>query len=212
MPKKSYDFGILQQLQTATSMHFKHQGKDIVEQRTAVTIKELYRHGSFRKPFLDYHLMGSGGITFYYKKDPIHHDRYLELRDPGPTNRCSVVNLGETACHFGGRRRWFICPSCEAHMGVLYKDRDDFKCRKCLNLCYLSQKLNYRGIVPRLRKMLKLSQKEWDPRWQSYRGKPTKRGLREDKRIQELSASSTIYRRRFDPDIPAKDPTYIKPL
>lgn len=44
-----------------------------------------------------------------------------------------------TPCNFGGKRPWFLCPRCNARVGVLYC-RSRFLCRKCHNLRYKSQR------------------------------------------------------------------------
>ncbi len=48
------------------------------------------------------------------------------------------VHLVETPVHFGGMRRWFLCPRCSRRCGVLYCVKE-FACRKCHDLRYLSQ-------------------------------------------------------------------------
>ena len=130
------------------------------------------------------YLIKLSGIAFTFRKDPRLSDWYLEIPHPGPSNSCSVINLESTACHYGGRRYWFACPSCLRSAGVLYADGDNFRCRKCLDLVYLSQKLNYRSFVPALRKIRKawIENREWDTRWHIYRGQPTKRALRQQKK------------------------------
>jgi hypothetical protein len=50
----------------------------------------------------------------------------------------AVVAFTETKTCFGGRRRWFECPSCERPCRVLYCG-GGFLCRLCLGLRYASQ-------------------------------------------------------------------------
>jgi hypothetical protein len=49
-----------------------------------------------------------------------------------------VIKLQSSPCHFGGERRWFVCPSCKKPKAVLYCARY-FHCRTCLGLTYTSQ-------------------------------------------------------------------------
>lgn len=49
-----------------------------------------------------------------------------------------VLALDCTGQHFGGVRRWFICPSCDRRCEVLYAG-EAFRCRVCLDLSYRSQ-------------------------------------------------------------------------
>jgi hypothetical protein len=49
-----------------------------------------------------------------------------------------TLHLVETAAPFGGRRRWFECPTCARCCRVLY-GAGRFRCRVCLRLRYASQ-------------------------------------------------------------------------
>lgn len=60
------------------------------------------------------------------------------------------VALSETPCHFGGSRKWFLCPSCRRRCGVLYVGRS-IACRKCHDLVYASQ---YEPPRERMRRQL----------------------------------------------------------
>ena len=56
------------------------------------------------------------------------------------------VGLTSTACNYGNKRWWFVCPlkidgvSCGRRVGVLYKNGDYFGCRHCHDLTYQSKK------------------------------------------------------------------------
>lgn len=43
-----------------------------------------------------------------------------------------------TDCHYGGRRRWFLCPRCAQRVGVLYMGKM-VACRRCWDLRYPCQ-------------------------------------------------------------------------
>jgi hypothetical protein len=79
-------------------------------------------------------------------------------RSPGAAEWKSAqqrVPLTWTACHFGGRRPWFICPiysagrCCERRVAVLYEVGGLFGCRRCCGLAYTSQQETpmYRGLA-----------------------------------------------------------------
>jgi hypothetical protein len=59
-----------------------------------------------------------------------------------------------TACHFGGRRPWFVCSVysggryCGRRVAVLYGAGELFACRRCYGLAYASQQeaVNQRGL------------------------------------------------------------------
>lgn len=56
------------------------------------------------------------------------------------TDKRYSVKLVTTPCNYGGVRYWFECPFCKKRMGTLYLyEKNDFACRKCLNLPYKSQ-------------------------------------------------------------------------
>jgi len=58
------------------------------------------------------------------------------------TSRTGVVTtviLTETPRHFGGSRRWFLCPRCGRRVGILHGlINHPVACRHCLNLTYSS--------------------------------------------------------------------------
>lgn len=58
-----------------------------------------------------------------------------------------VLNVTTTPCNFGGKRHWFVCPSCKRRVGTLYRlpIQDALFCRKCHNLTYL--KAGYHKMV-----------------------------------------------------------------
>ena len=45
------------------------------------------------------------------------------------------VAITRTACHIGGTRAWFVCPSCGRRCAILYP----VQCRQCLGLHYASE-------------------------------------------------------------------------
>lgn len=51
------------------------------------------------------------------------------------------VQFSETACNYGGSRKWFICPNlnCSRRVAVLYGAGKYFLCRHCYGLVYSSQ-------------------------------------------------------------------------
>ena len=48
------------------------------------------------------------------------------------------IKLSRTACHYGGYRHWFNCPSCSKRTSVLYCVRT-YVCRHCTGANYGSQ-------------------------------------------------------------------------
>lgn len=86
---------------------------------------------------------GESYIRFQYTQTDRHSQEkaYLDYQ----------VKLVWTACHFGGRRWWFICPlvmnghPCHRRVGVLYLASGKyFGCRHCYNLIYESCKESHK--------------------------------------------------------------------
>jgi len=49
-----------------------------------------------------------------------------------------TIYLTETSPNYGGKRTWFLCPSCNSRRAKLYGGKY-FRCRGCLDLCYQTQ-------------------------------------------------------------------------
>lgn len=52
------------------------------------------------------------------------------------------IDIITTDCHFGGKRFWFVCPSCNNKVGTLYlpPTANELLCRKCHNLRYYNSR------------------------------------------------------------------------
>jgi hypothetical protein len=59
------------------------------------------------------------------------------------------VPITWTACHFGGRRPWFVCPHCGRRNAAIYIAGEYVACRHCLGLAYASQQesVRQRGLM-----------------------------------------------------------------
>jgi hypothetical protein len=65
----------------------------------------------------------------------------LQLNFPTESGRAlQMVRLTHSCGSQGGKRPWFICPTCPRRVGVLYhKHGLPFRCRRCWELAYPSQ-------------------------------------------------------------------------
>lgn len=52
-----------------------------------------------------------------------------------------TVMFDWTACNYGGKRAWLLCPNCDRRVAVLYGAGRYFLCRHCYNLTYASQQV-----------------------------------------------------------------------
>lgn len=79
-----------------------------------------------------------------------HRAAYVRVDGP---DHCTVIHglrnwpvmIDFTPLHFGGHRRWLVCPHCSSRREALYVSGDRLSCRQCLDLRYDSQHVNRRG-------------------------------------------------------------------
>lgn len=71
---------------------------------------------------------------------------YAHLKLNGFVGTCEgypfFLSVEKQKCNYGGFRYFFNCSSCSKRMRKVYFSNRRFKCRKCLNLGYRSQRLN----------------------------------------------------------------------
>ena len=72
-------------------------------------------------------------LVIEYKYDGINGDERMFQH---------VIDFDFTPCHFGGRRTWFLCPTCGKRVAVVYKFQWGYSCRHCCDLTYLSRSEN----------------------------------------------------------------------
>ncbi|HUC01536.1 MAG TPA: hypothetical protein VMA75_01365 [Candidatus Paceibacterota bacterium] len=174
------------------------ESKETVEGKEGLSVAELKKGGVFRGRRVEAQYgFRYGEFEMILVHDPIELDWYLKITNPGPRNRNNAITIVETSCHYGGVREWFVCPRCERRCGNLYKDEDDFACRRCMDFGYASQRVNYRSFEPTIVRMKKYEKEiEKKPIYQSYKGKPTKRALRYDKLLERLGSWSEAFNQR----------------
>ena len=69
-----------------------------------------------------------------------HADRLILYRQGRRSQvDAQIVQFDTTPCNYGGKRRWFLCPSCSRRVAVLCGVANVFRCRHCHQLPYLSQ-------------------------------------------------------------------------
>jgi hypothetical protein len=66
-----------------------------------------------------------------------------------------TIWFDRTPCHYGGSRKWFLCPNCDRRVGLLYGSDVLFLCRHCYRHPYASQGEDYLDRMSR--KLDKLS-------------------------------------------------------
>ncbi len=76
----------------------------------------------------------TGSIGYSYYGDRLD----LNYRVNGESVQ-DTIRIEQTACNYGGRRQWLVCPDCYKRQAVLYSPNGLFRCRKCHDLPYGSQ-------------------------------------------------------------------------
>lgn len=114
-------------------------------------------------------------------------------------NITDYVNITSTPCHFGGERKWFVCPGCYNKTLLLYVI-NRFRCRKCHGLyhpssnegkfyratramCKSQDKLNGKALKP-IDGVVGLSKPKW-MRYRTYFRLHDEAWLRERKLFEE---------------------------
>lgn len=69
--------------------------------------------------------------------DDVLQIHYSIKNSKGQVSHVDYVHIAKTQCHFGGERKWFICPGCQSKTLVLYVV-SRFRCRKCHGLYHPS--------------------------------------------------------------------------
>ena len=110
------------------------------------------------------------------------------------------VDLEVTKCNYGGVRFWYKCPveilGCDRRVTVLYLVGDLFACRNCFRISYKTR--NKRGFDKFRQKDIDLVAEARDPRWKSYRGKPTRRFKRAQRIKEKFDKYIAILKRKTD--------------
>lgn len=124
----------------------RRDGRDVTEDYLRLDIRRLHRSGvlAYRswigwqwtrndEAFANIRLCPADGhITLSY--------RHRRNQQEWETEEYRI-KITETICHFGGTRKWFICPikGCGRRVAILYGG-GIFACRRCQQLSYQSQR------------------------------------------------------------------------
>lgn len=102
----------------------------------------------------------NGDIRFFTYQDSLTLSfRYRHNGgDWQPVNQ--HITLVTTPCHYGGDRKWFLCPNCQKRVGILSGYGKHFLCRHCYGLAYGSQSEDVFSRM--IRKRDKLKQRAFD--------------------------------------------------
>jgi hypothetical protein len=80
----------------------------------------------------------TGSVSIEASQQTMRLAYRYQRRDGAWQEAQEILTFTETETRFGGRRRWFECPSCGRPCRVLYRG-ERFLCRLCQGLRYASQ-------------------------------------------------------------------------
>lgn len=109
-----------------------------------INVYELLRDGFLKRDI-------SSGYGWVYQgkimnrlriKSFLSNVPHLLLQYDGFKLRFPNIDLTTTACRFGGKRYWFVCPMCRKRVGVIYFRSEYNACRECSYLTYETRKLS----------------------------------------------------------------------
>jgi hypothetical protein len=111
--------------------------KRIVENSLSLNILWFKRKGLLT-PGSNIALSWSRGDTVLFSIEATAYENYLLLRY---TNKKTEdveqkINFTYTPCNYGGKRIWFLCPSCGRRCAIIYIHKKYFACRVCCDLTY----------------------------------------------------------------------------
>lgn len=86
----------------------------------------------------------NGSISYYYNDDTLRLSYRYRKRGGEWKPIEQEVPIDHTACHYGGERPWFRCPSCSRRVALIYMADSLFLCRHCYKLPYESQQQGWR--------------------------------------------------------------------
>lgn len=119
-------------------------GKDTTEDHRSIDVRRWKREGLL-KPHLafgwQWSRQGEVVSSINVRTEPgrviltyCHRSGNEEWKD-----KSYPVDLDWTACNMGGKRPWFLCPTCGRRVAILYCS-GIFACRHCQQLTYRSQR------------------------------------------------------------------------
>jgi len=73
-----------------------------------------------------------------HKDTPLMEGASIYLSHPAATSGINI-SLTWTELNYGGKRPWFVCPSCGERVAILYLYSGQFFCRSCHDITYSSR-------------------------------------------------------------------------
>ena len=135
----------------------KTRVRELIENCDSLDISFISKYGWTIDPVLGEidNIEGKDFFCIYYNK--YWYGKRLDLIE--------YIEITKTYPNFGGERYWLKCPDCDQRVQKIYSfpSKIHFRCRKCYDLRYKSQKSNvYDGIRRKLAKANGMALMQYD--------------------------------------------------
>lgn len=132
----------------------RRNGKPCTDDMRSLDIRHVYRKGLLKEGNTFgwswfRHSETIAGILISVLDDRVQL-RYSQSWRGAPWTDCmNEIQLTWTACHFGGQRPWWTCPTCNRRTALLYSGRCRYACRQCFQLAYKCQRETEKDLAAR---------------------------------------------------------------
>ena len=127
---------------------YRYSRKETTESQKRIEIQFLKKQGYLRPGScgtLSWNRNGEpNGIIGFKTLDSGIQLNY-NIRQPGEDweEVEEYISFDYTTCNYGGKRTWFLCPSCRKRVAIVYGAGKYFLCRHCYDLAYQTQREDY---------------------------------------------------------------------
>ena len=122
----------------------RHGVREYLDDHISIDIRYLKRKGWLDEEYHTNITWSCDGVTtdriFVFTEPNVVTFKFTVQNNSGAFFDKEIsVSLTCTNGTYGGQRPWFMCPSCDRRVALLYKAEQSLKCRKCCNLPYECQ-------------------------------------------------------------------------
>ncbi len=116
--------------------YWRNGSRSTTESAKKIDIRWLKKHGHLRPgttgaPSWNCNGEPVGNISYSMFHDRMILDYKYRVNGGGWQEVKETIRFTETACNYGGMRKWLTCPECNQRVAVLYSNQKLFLCRKC---------------------------------------------------------------------------------
>ena len=129
--------------------YYRSSGRVTTEETKRIDIRYLKQQNMLRpntRGSLSWSCGGepTGNINYtMYENTMLLNFKWRHYDDEDWQSVEHTIWFDRTRCNYGGERKWFSCPGCDARVAILYGADIKFFCRHCYQLPYASQGEDY---------------------------------------------------------------------